>query len=100
MDRYKTKSKTIKIIKSQLFLEVKHSVIKVEPPVSDHPKCKYLVVTIMGGGRLQKSNHREPLPRRGQGTSTLWRILYCMQFLSYAMCSSMLLQKFFVYISR
>ena len=28
---------------------------------------------------------------------TLWNIIYCMQFLSYAMCSSMLLLKFFTY---
>ena len=34
----------------------------------------------------------EPLPRRGLGTSTL--MLYCMQCLSYDMCSSML---FFVH---
>ena len=27
------------------------------------------------GGRLQESNHREPLPRRGPGTSTLWKII-------------------------
>ena len=28
---------------------------------------------------LQESNHRRPLPRRGIGTSTLWKIIYCMQ---------------------
>ena len=27
----------------------------------------------MGGGRLQESNHRGPLPRRGPGTSTSWK---------------------------
>ena len=37
-------------------------------------------------GRLQESNHRAPLPRRGLGTSTLWKIIYCTQFPSYAMC--------------
>ena len=49
-------------------------------------------------GRLQESNHRGPLPRRGLGTSTLWKIIYCMQCLSYAMCSTLLLLKFFVHV--
>ena len=40
----------------------------VELPVSDHPKCKELT----GGGRLQESNHRGPLTRKGSGSSTLW----------------------------
>ena len=31
-------------------------------------------------------------------TSTLWKIIYCMQFLSYAMCSSMFFLKFFVHV--
>ena len=65
----------------------------VEPPVSDHPKCKDWVVAygLTGGGRLQESNHRALLPRKGPGTScTLWKIIYCMQRLSYEMCSSML----------
>ena len=47
--------------------------------------------SLTGGGRLQESNHRGSLPRRLPGTSTLWKIIYCMQFLSYAMGSSMLL---------
>ena len=50
-------------------------------------------------GHLQKSNHRAPLLRRGLGTSTLWKIIYCMQFLGYAMCNYMLL-KFMSYIPR
>ena len=33
----------------------------------------------------------------GPGTSTLWKIIYCMQCLSHDMCSSKLLLKFFVY---
>ena len=49
----------------------------------------------MGGGRLQESNHRRSLPRRGPDTSTLWKIISCMQCLSYAMCSSMLSFEFF-----
>ena len=52
----------------------------------------------MGGGRLQELRHRGPLPRRGLGMSTLWDIIYCMQCLTYAMCSSMLLLKFFVHV--
>ena len=32
---------------------------------------------------VQESNHIGPLPRRGPGTSTLWKIIYCMQFPSY-----------------
>ena len=51
-------------------------------------------------GRLQKSNHRAPLLRRGLGISTLWKIIYCMQFLSYTMCNYMLLLKFMSYIPR
>ena len=64
------------------------------------PKNANTQWSIMGGGHLQELNHRGPLSRRGPGTSNLWKILNCMQFLSYAMCSSLLLQKFFVYISR
>ena len=50
-----------------------------------------------GGGCLQESNHRGPLPRRSLGTSTLWKIIYCLQYLSYTVCSSTLSLKFFVY---
>ena len=38
-------------------------------------------------GRLQESNLTGPLTRRGPGTSTLWKIIHCMQCLSYDMCS-------------
>ena len=48
-------------------------------------------------GRLQDSNQMGPVPSSGPGTSTLWKIIYCMQFLSYDMCSSMLSQKIFEY---
>ena len=48
-------------------------------------------------GRLQELNYRGSLPRRGPRTSTLWKIIYCMQSLSWDMCSSMLLLKFYVY---
>ena len=34
-------------------------------------------------GHVQESNHRGPLARRGLGTSTLWKKIYCMQFVSY-----------------
>ena len=47
---------------------------------SDHPKCKDWW-SLMGGGRLQESNHRWSLSRRGPGTSSLWKIIYCMQCL-------------------
>ena len=47
--------------------------------------------SLTGGGRLQESNHKGPLPRRGPGTSTLWKIVYYIQFLSYAMRRSTLL---------
>ena len=57
--------------------------------MSDHPKCTQKTWSLTGGGRVQESNHMGPLPRRGPGTSTSWKIIYCMQFLSYAMCSSM-----------
>ena len=46
---------------------------------------------------IEESNHLGPLPRRGPGTSTLWKIIYCMQCLSYDMCRDMLFLKFFVY---
>ena len=67
-----------------------------EPPVSDHPKSKDLVVAC---GRWSFTRV-EP-----QGASNKKRFeliyfmedKYCIQFLSYAMCSSILLLKFFVY---
>ena len=51
----------------------------------------------MEGDRLQESNHRESLPKKGPGTSTLWEIIYCMQRLSQDMCSSTVTLKFCVY---
>ena len=53
-------------------------------------------------GRLRPygRNHGGPLPRKGPGTSTLGKIIYWMQFLSDAMCCSMLLLKFFVYSNK
>ena len=73
-----------------------HKRVPVEPPVSDHPKCKDSVVPY-GRWSLTRIKPHEALWRRGPDTSTLWKITYCMQFLSYAMCSSMLSLKFFVY---
>ena len=66
----------------------------VETPSSDHPKCKDLVVAY---GRWSFTRIGGPLPRRGPGTSTLWQIIYCMQFLSYTLSISMLSLKLFVY---
>ena len=74
----------------------------VEPPVSDEPKLQRL------SGRLPEvvaykdrttgaNGGGGHLPRRGLGTSTLWKIIYCMQFTSYTACSSMLLLKLFAY---
>ena len=68
----------------------------VEPPVSDHPKCK-TEWSLTGGDRLQESSHKGPLLRRGPGTSTLWKIIYCMQCLRNDMSNSMFSQKFLVY---
>ena len=48
------------------------------------------------GGRLQESRHRGSLQWKGPGTSTLWKIIYCMRFLSWNMCSSMLSLRFLV----
>ena len=53
-----------------------------------------------GGGRLRESNHRGFLPRRSLNTSTLRKAIYCMQFPSYDMCSSILLLKFFLYSKK
>ena len=63
---------------------------------SDHPKCKDWW-SLTRGGRLQESNHRGSLSRRGPGTPSLWKIIYCMQCLSQDMCRSMLSLKFLVY---
>ena len=63
--------------------------ITVEPPISDHPKCKELVVA---DGRFSFKGI-EPCGEEGHGhILTLWKI-----FLSNTMCSSMLLLKFFMY---
>ena len=62
----------------------------VEPPESDHPKCADLVVA-NGRWSLTRIEPREVSLRRKLDTSTLRKIIYCMQFPSYDMCSSMLL---------
>ena len=61
----------------------------VEPPESDHPKCADLVVA-NGGWSLTRIGPQEVSLRRKVDTSTLRKIIYCMQFPSYDMCSSML----------
>ena len=68
----------------------------VEPPISDHPRCKDLVVAY-GRWSLTRIEPQGSLLRRCTDTSTLWKIIYCMQFLSYNMCSSRLILKFFAY---
>ncbi|CAH3182619.1 unnamed protein product [Porites evermanni] len=49
--------------------------------------------SLTGGGRLQESNYRAPLPRRGPGTSTLWKIIYCILYLSYEIFFKCVLDK-------
>ena len=46
----------------------------VEPPLSDHLKCK-TEWSLTGGARFQETNHKGSLLRRGLGTSTLWKII-------------------------
>ena len=55
--------------------------------------------SLTGGGHLQESNPGGRLPRRGPGTSTLWKIIYCIQCLSYDVCSSMLSRSFLYILS-
>ena len=62
----------------------------VEPPESDHPKCADLVV-VNGRWSLTRIEPHEVSLRRKLDTSTLRKTIYCMQFPSYDMCSSMLL---------
>ena len=62
----------------------------VEPPESDHPKCADLVVA-NGRWSLTRIEPQEVSLGRKLDTSTLRKIIYCMQFPSYEMCSSMLL---------
>ena len=61
----------------------------VEPSESDHPKCADLVVA-NGRWSLTRIEPQEVSLRRKLDTSTLRNIIYCMQFPSYDMCSSML----------
>ena len=70
---------------------IRHFCIYGRPSCKRPPKMQRL------SGRLQESNHRAPLPRGGPGTSTLWKMIYCMQFLSYTTCSYTLSFKFFIY---
>ena len=50
----------------------------------------------MEGGCSQEANQRESLLRSGSDTSTLSKIIYCMEFLSCIMCSAMLMLKVFL----
>ena len=72
----------------------------VEPPISHHPRCKDLVMVAYGRWSLTRI---EP---QGSSSEKMYRhtyfmennnIIYCMQFLSYNMCSSRLILKFFAY---
>ena len=51
----------------------------VEPTESDHPKCEDLVVA-NGRWSLTRIEPREGSLRRKPDTSTLRKIIYCMQF--------------------
>ena len=62
----------------------------VEPPRKRPPKMRRLVVA-NGRWSLTRIEPQEVSLRRKLNTSTLRRIIYCMQFPSYGMCSSMLL---------
>ena len=69
---------------------------KVEPPVSEKPKCKDLFVAY-GRWSLTKIAPQEASSKKRFGHMYFVKINYCIQFPSYAMCRSMLLLKFFVY---
>lgn len=56
----------------------------VEPPERDHPKALTRIESIS-----------VPLSRRLSYTSTFWKIIYCVLYLSYDMCSSSLSGKGF-----
>ena len=70
--------------------EVLEKETTVEPTESDHPKCEDLVVA-NGKWSLTRIEPQADSLRRKLDTSTLRKIIYCMQFPSYDMCSSMLL---------
>ena len=59
-------------------------------PESDHPKCADLVIA-NGRWSLTEIEPQNVSLRRKLDTSTLRKIIYCMQFPSYDVCSSMLL---------
>ena len=73
---------------------VQHNPDTVKPSVSNHPKCKDLVVNY-GKWLLTGVKQQRSLQRRGADSSTLWKFIYCMKFLSYNMCCSMLSLKVF-----
>ena len=49
-----------------------------EPPVSAHPNYRDWVVAY-GRWSFTRIEPQESLPRRGPGTSTLWKVILCMQ---------------------
>ena len=72
---------------------IKHT---LEAPVkSDETKCKDLVLAY-GRRILKRIELQRSLPRNIPCTSTFWKRISCMQFLSYDICSG--LQMFFAHI--
>ena len=67
--------------------------------VSNHPKMQRLIGCLREVVTYKNQTTGGPLARIGQGTSSLWKIFYCMQFLSYTLYSSMLLLSYSYIIS-
>ena len=72
----------------------------VEPTVSDHPKCNDCVVALGRWSFTRIEPHGAFSEKRSGHISTLWKIIYWMQCLSYDTCSSMLSLKFFVFSNK
>ena len=63
-------------------------------------KCNDCVVALGGWSFTRIEPHGTFSEKRSGQISTLWKIIYWMQCLSYDMCSSMLSLKFFVYSNK
>ena len=72
----------------------KQNIDTVEPPISNHLRCKGWMVTY-GRRLLTRIKPQGLLPK-----IYFMEIIYYMQSLSYNMCSSMLNVKFFVYSKK
>ena len=68
----------------------------LEPPVSNYPKCKDLLAAYWRWS-LTRIEPQGASNEKRSGRIYFMEDNYCMQFLSYAMCSSMLSLKFFIY---